>query len=125
MAGSKGKEAFRRPLRQLKLLPRKSSASPGLFSSSSAHHTRSRHRPLTQCQSLADAELGEDVGVVSPSPGAGSPSDHVYPAQIHDWTSVNLSWTSLDIRYSLLDFIGHSVIWAQQRLMVTWCLIGR
>ena len=66
MAGSRGKEAFRRPLRQLKSLPRKSPASPGLFSLSSAHLSWSRHQPLTQCQSLADAELGEDVGVVSP-----------------------------------------------------------
>ena len=66
MAGSRGKEAFCRPLRQLKSLPRKSLALPGLFSLSSAHLSWSRHQSLTQCQSLADAELGEDVGVISP-----------------------------------------------------------
>ncbi|EDR13698.1 uncharacterized protein LACBIDRAFT_308966 [Laccaria bicolor S238N-H82] len=65
MAGSKGKEAFRRPLRQLKTPPGKRSAPLSLFPSSPAHQSWSRHRSLTQCQSLADAGLGEVIGVAS------------------------------------------------------------
>ncbi|EDQ99377.1 uncharacterized protein LACBIDRAFT_316583 [Laccaria bicolor S238N-H82] len=65
MAGSKGKEAFRRPLRQLKTPPGKDSAPQSLFPLSPAHQPWLRHRSLTQFQSLADAGLGEVIDVAS------------------------------------------------------------
>ena len=67
------------PLRQLK--EKFGFARPSLLELRSPH-TQHRLRCLTQCQSLADAELGEVFSVVSLSRRWLSPSDHAYPAQV-------------------------------------------